>query len=130
MSSPATDITSVLKESRSFAPAKEFVDAFQARYHRAPEWFQALAYESARALFTAIHQAGAVDREKVRQKLAELKMPSLLPGGSLEFPAAFGQQAQNPFVVQQNLPDGSAPIVFPPALATGAAVPANPGCAK
>ncbi len=111
--------------------AKDFVEAFKARYGgRSPEWFQALGYEAARALFTAIQQAGAVDREKVRQKLAELKMPSLLPGGSLEFPAAFGQQAQNPFVVQQNLPDGSAPIVFPPALATGAAVPANPGCAK
>jgi branched-chain amino acid transport system substrate-binding protein len=116
--------------ARQGGPAKEFVDAFQARYHREPEWFQALAYESARALFTAIQQAGAVDREKVRQKLAELKMPSLLPGGSLEFPAAFGQQAQNPFVVQQNLPDGSAPIVYPPQLATGVAVPANPRCAK
>jgi branched-chain amino acid transport system substrate-binding protein len=57
-------------------------------------------------------------------------MPSLLPGGTLEFPAAFGQQAQNPFVVQQNLPDGSAPIVFPPDLATGTAVPANPRCSK
>ena len=111
--------------------AKDFVDAFKAHFGgRSPEWFQALGYESARALFTAIQQAGAVDREKVRQKLAELKMTSLLPGGSLEFPAAFGQQAQNPFVVQQNLPDGSAPIVYPPQLATGVAVPANPRCAK
>ncbi len=111
--------------------AKDFVEAFKARYGgRTPEWFQALGYEAARALFTAIQQAGAVDREKVRQKLAELKMPSLLPGGILEFPAAFGQQAQNPFVVQQNLPDGSAPIVYPPDLATGTAVAVNPRCAK
>jgi hypothetical protein len=71
-----------------------------------------------------------VDREKVRQKLAELKMPSLLPGGTLEFPAATGQQAQNRFVLQQNLPGTGAPIVFPPELATGTAVPANPRCAK
>jgi len=111
--------------------AKDFVEAFKARHGgRAPEWFQALGYEAARALFTAIQQAGAVDREKVRQRLAELKMPSLLPGGTLEFPAATGQQAQNPFVVQQNQPDGSAPIVYPPQLATGAGVPANPRCAK
>jgi branched-chain amino acid transport system substrate-binding protein len=111
--------------------AKDFVEAFKARYRgRSPEWFQALGYEAARALFTAIQQAGAVDREAVRQKLAALKMPSLLPGGTLEFPAATGQQAHNPFVVQQNLPDGSAPIVFPPQLATGASVAANPRCAK
>lgn len=111
--------------------AKDFVEAFKARYGgRSPEWFQALGYEAARALFTAIQQAGAVDREAVRQKLAALKMHSLLPGGTLEFPAASGQQAQNPFVVQQNLPDGSAPIVFPPQLATGASVAANPRCAK
>ena len=113
------------------ALAKEFVDAFKARYGgRSPEWFQALGYEAARALFTAIQQAGAVDREKVRQKLSELKMPSLLPGGTLEFPAATGQQAQNPFVLQQNVPEGGAPIVFPPSLASAAGIPANPRCAK
>jgi branched-chain amino acid transport system substrate-binding protein len=111
--------------------AHEFVEAFKARYNgRTPEWFQALGYESARALFTAIQQAGAIDREAVRAKLAALKMASLLPGGTLEFPAAFGQQAHNPFVVQQNQPDGSAPIVYPPALATGTGVAANPSCAK
>ncbi|HZY03776.1 MAG TPA: amino acid ABC transporter substrate-binding protein [Anaeromyxobacteraceae bacterium] len=113
------------------ALAKGFVEAFKARYGgRSPEWFQALGYEAARALFTAIQQAGAVDREKVRQKLAELKMASLLPGGTLEFPAATGQQAQNPFVLQQNLPGAGAPIVYPPELATGTAVPANPRCAR
>ncbi len=99
-------------------PAKEFVDAFQARHHREPEWFQALAYESARALFTAIEQAGSLDREAVRAKLAALKTPSLLPGGTLEFPADHGQQAQNPFVVQQNQADGTAPIIFPKDVAT------------
>ncbi|HEY6105392.1 MAG TPA: amino acid ABC transporter substrate-binding protein [Anaeromyxobacteraceae bacterium] len=111
--------------------AKDFVEAFKARYGgRSPEWFQALGYEAARVLFTATQQAGAVDREAVRKKLAEMKIPSLLPGGTLEFSGAFGQQAQNPFVVQQNQPDGSAPIVYPPQLATGAGVPANPRCAK
>ena len=78
--------------------AREFVEAFKALYGgRSPEWFQALAYEAARALFTAIEQAGAVDREAVRARLAALHMTSLLPGGTLKFPAALGQQAQNPF---------------------------------
>ncbi len=112
-------------------PARDFVEVFKARYGgRTPEWFQALGYESAQALFTAIQQASRVDREAVRAKLAALKMPSLLPGGTLEFPAASGQQAQNAFVVQQNQPDGSAPIVYPPQLATGTGVAANPRCAK
>ncbi|HEY6098297.1 MAG TPA: amino acid ABC transporter substrate-binding protein [Anaeromyxobacter sp.] len=112
-------------------PARDFVEAFKARYGgRSPEWFQALAYESARALFHAIEQAGAVDREAVRKKLSEMKMPSLLPGGTLELKPELGQQAQNPFVVQQNLPDGNSPIIFPKDVATGQGVGANPRCAK
>jgi branched-chain amino acid transport system substrate-binding protein len=109
--------------------AKAFVDQFTAKHAgRKPEWFQALAYESARALFTAIEQAGSLDREAVRAKLASLKMPSMLPGGTLEFPGAQGQQAQNPFVLQQNLTDKSSPIIFPPDAATGTGIAANPRC--
>jgi branched-chain amino acid transport system substrate-binding protein len=57
-------------------------------------------------------------------------MASLLPGGTLEFPAAQGQQAQNPFVLQQNLTDKSSPIIFPPDAATGTGIGANPRCPK
>jgi hypothetical protein len=59
-----------------------------------------------------------------------MRLDSLLPGGTLEFPAAFGQQAQYPFVVQQNQPDGSAPIVYPKDVAGAAGVAANPRCAR
>jgi branched-chain amino acid transport system substrate-binding protein len=111
--------------------AREFVQAFKARYGgREPEWFQALGYETARALFTAIEKAGKVDREAVRQQLSQLKMPSLLPGGTLELDAKHGYQAQNPFVVQQNMKDGSSPIIYPQDIATGQGVAANPRCAK
>jgi len=111
--------------------AKDFVDAFKARYGgRTPEWYQALGYESARALFEAIRQAGAVDREKVREKLAGLNVDSILPGGKLSFAADKGQQAHYPFVVQQNTPDGKSPIVYPKEQATGESVAANPRCAK
>ncbi len=110
-------------------PSRDFVEAFKARYGgRLPEWFQALGYLSAKTLFSAIQQAGSVDREAVRQKLATMKQPSLLPGGPLEFPGNMGQQAQNPFVVQQNLPDGTAPIIFPKDVATGEGVAPNPKC--
>jgi branched-chain amino acid transport system substrate-binding protein len=109
--------------------AKKFVDAFKAKYAgRTPEWGQALGYEAARALFLAIEQAGSVDREAVRAKLATLKIDSLLPGGVLEFPAATGGQMQASFVVQQNMPDGTSPIIFPKDVASAAGVAPNPHC--
>ena len=112
-------------------PSRDFVTAFKAKYGgREPEWFQALAYESARVLFSAIQQTGKVDREAVREKLQATKMQSLLPGGTVELKAQFGNQVQNPFVVQQNQKDGSAPIIFPPDAATGTGVGANPRCPK
>ncbi len=111
--------------------AKRFVALFKAKYGgRGPEWYQALGYETARALFLAVTQAGSLDREAVRQKLAAMKIPSLLPGGELTFPAEFGQQSHAPFVVQQNLPDGTSPIVAPPDAATAKGIAPNPGCAR
>jgi branched-chain amino acid transport system substrate-binding protein len=113
-------------------PSKAFVDAYRAKYGagKTPEWYQALGYETARTLFTAIREAGAVDREAVRKRLAGLKTPSLLPGGTIELKPELGQQVQNPFVVQQNLPDGRSPIIYPKDVATAAGVGANPRCAK
>jgi ABC-type branched-subunit amino acid transport system substrate-binding protein len=80
-----------------------------------------------RALLEAVHQAGTLDREAVRAKLAALKMESLLPGGTLDFPQDKGGQIQAPFVVQQNTPDG-APIIYPPSIATAAGTAPNPRC--
>jgi branched-chain amino acid transport system substrate-binding protein len=111
--------------------AKKFVDLFKAKYAgRLPEWYQALGYETVRALFAAIEQAGSTERKAVQAKLAALKMPSLLPGGELTFPAEFGQQTHAPFVVQQNMPDGASPIIAPPDSATAKGIAPNPGCAK
>ena len=109
--------------------ARKFVEAFKARYKgKTPEWYQALGYEAARALMTAIEQAGSLDREKVREKLSALKIDSLLPGGMLTFPADKGGQVQASYVVQQNLPDGSAPIIFPKDVAAAAGIAPNPRC--
>ena len=110
--------------------AKEFVTGFKAKHGRDPEWYQALGFETARALFIAIEQAGSLDKTKVREKLVAMKIPSLLPGGELTFPAEFGQQSHAPFVVQQNQPDGSSPIIAPADVATGKGVAPNPNCGK
>lgn len=111
--------------------SKAFVELFKAKYGgRAPEWYQALGYESARILFAAIQKAGSTDREAVRKVLAETKFESLLPGGTAEFKQEFGQQVQNPFVIQQNQPDGSAPIIYPHDVASAEGIAVNPRCAK
>jgi branched-chain amino acid transport system substrate-binding protein len=107
---------------------KEFVDAYKARYNAEPEWYQATGYEAARALLTAIGKAGSVEKQKVRDALSELQIDSILPGGRLSFPPARGGQASYPFVVQQNLPDGTSPIIFPADVATGQGVAPNPSC--
>jgi branched-chain amino acid transport system substrate-binding protein len=57
-----------------------------------------------------------------------LRMESLVPGGELTFPEEHGFQAQYSFVVQQNQPDGTAPIIFPEDIATGEGVAPNPNC--
>lgn len=64
----------------------------------------------------------------MREKLASLRIESILPGGLLTFPAAYGQQARYLFVVQQNLPDGRAPIVYPKIAATKEGIAPNPRC--
>lgn len=108
--------------------AKSFVESFKAKYGRLPESSEALAYEAARALFTAIEKAGSVDREQVRDALAALKMESIVPGGYLTFPEESGYQARYLFVVQQNMPDGSSPIIYPKIAQVKEAVAANPRC--
>lgn len=107
---------------------KTFVETFTKKYGAAPEWYQAVSYEAARSLFTAITNAKSVDKTKVRDALSALDIGSILPGGKLSFPAAKGGQASYPFVVQQNLPDGSSPIVYPADVATGKGTAPNPGC--
>jgi branched-chain amino acid transport system substrate-binding protein len=113
------------------ARSKAFVEAFQARYgNRKPEWYQALAYETARTLFTAIRKAGSTDREAVRKALTALDEETLLPGGKLQFKEEFGQQVQNPFVLQQNLPGGTSPIIFPSDVASAQGIAPDPRCSK
>jgi branched-chain amino acid transport system substrate-binding protein len=107
---------------------KTFVDSFTKKYGAAPEWYQAVSYEAARSLFTAITNAKSVDKAKVRDALSSLQMDSILPGGQVSFPAERGGQANYPFVVQQNLPDGTSPIVYPADVANGTGTAPNPMC--
>ena len=110
------------------ALVKNFLDAYQAKYGEQPDWYHAMAYETARALLTAIEHAGTVDRDLVRDKLASLQMPSIMPTGMLSFPAEYGQHARFLLVVQQNQPDGSHAIVFPTIAAVSPGEVPSPRC--
>jgi branched-chain amino acid transport system substrate-binding protein len=105
-----------------------FVDAHQAKYGEQPSWYHALSYETARALLTGIEHAGTLDRDLVRKKLASLQMPSIMPSGTLSFPAGHGQQARFLLVVQQNQPDGTPAIVFPTIAAVSPGKVPSPRC--
>lgn len=109
------------------AEARRFSYSFRERYRRVPQWQEALAYESVRALLAAIEAAGTTDHEAVRAHLAADKMPSLMPGGQLSFPDSLGHQAHSPYVVQQNFPDGTAPVVYPAYAASADGRP-GPAC--
>jgi branched-chain amino acid transport system substrate-binding protein len=107
---------------------KQFATAFRARFHHPPDWRSALSYETARVLFVAIEQAGTRDREAVREKLANLRIPSIVPGGQLSFPAAYGQQAHFPFLLLQNRPHKPSAIIYPGYLATAKPAASGSGC--
>jgi branched-chain amino acid transport system substrate-binding protein len=108
----------------------EFIAKFDARYRREPEWYEALGYEAARTLLEAMHNAGSTEPNAVRRALEQLKMESILPGGYLAFPEQYGRQAWYLFLVQQNMPDGTAPVIFPRIAAVKDGVAPNPRCAQ
>ncbi len=101
------------------------VKAFNARYKSAvgvtPQWYHAMAYETVRALLVAIQHAGSLDPEKIRSALASLKLTdSIVPGGVLYFTKT--GQADLPFVVTENKPEGKVDLVWPKNDKTGETV--------
>jgi branched-chain amino acid transport system substrate-binding protein len=98
------------------------VKAFNAKWKAAtgtsPQWYHACAYETVRALFAAIHNAGSLEPEAIRDQLARLDLKdSILPGGVLKFSKT--GEATLPFVVTQNKPGGKLDIVWPKSAKTG-----------
>jgi branched-chain amino acid transport system substrate-binding protein len=98
------------------------VKAFNAKWKAAtgnsPQWYHACAYETVRALFAAIHNAGSLNPEAIRSQLARLELKdSILPGGVLKFSKS--GEATLPFVVTQNKPGGKLDLVWPKPAKTG-----------
>ncbi len=118
---PATDYIFASGWWSSLLPYPQ-VKAFNAKWEAAtggaPQWYHAAAYETARALFTAVEHAGSLNPDAIRQALAKLDMrDSILPGGVLRFSPT--GEARLPFVVTQNKPGGKVDLVWPKAAKTG-----------
>lgn len=93
-------------------PASQlFADRYTKEYKAIPDWFQALSFETARALLAGIGKAGALDGPKVRDALAHLTLPSMLPGGVIKFGP--DGQIQAPYVMVQTTPGNTVRIIWP-----------------
>lgn len=100
-----------------------FIEQYEAQFGGpVTEYYPAVAYEAARALVTAIGNAGSTQPEAIRDALMTLELDdSLLPGGRLYFPEESRYQIENLCVIVQNQPDGGVRIVYPPDAAEAAA---------
>ena len=104
-----------------YPQVKEFSTRYKAATGVEPQWYNAMGYETVRALLSAISKAGSLEPEKIRAALAGLKMEkSIVPGQVLSFTKT--GQADVPFVVTQNKPGGKVDLVWPKEDATGPAV--------
>jgi branched-chain amino acid transport system substrate-binding protein len=93
-------------------PASQlFTARWEREYHVTPDWFQALSYETARALLAGIGNAKSLDGPKVRDALAALRLPSMLPGGVIKFQP--NGQVAAPYVMVQNTPGNTVRIIWP-----------------
>lgn len=103
--------------------SRHFIEQYEAQFGGpVTEYYPAVAYEAARALITAIGNAGSTRPEAIRDALKALELEdSLLPGGRLHFPETSRYQIENRCVIVQNQPEGGVRIVYPPDAAEGPA---------
>ena len=75
-----TYITNHYSSGDTDAKVQGFVKAFQAKYSKAPDAFNALGYDSAYFIADAIKRAGSADSQKIQKALAETNGLSLVTG--------------------------------------------------
>ncbi len=92
--------------------SQEFAAKWKATYNATPDWFQALAYETARVLYAGIQKAGSLDGTKIRDALSGLTFTgSILPGGKISFDATGKPKTE--YIFTQNMPNKAVQIVWP-----------------
>ena len=101
-----------------YPQVKAWTDKYKAATGTTPQWYHACAYETVRAILTAIRKAGSLKPDAIRSALASLEIKdSILPGGVYKFSKT--GQAILPFVVTQNKPNGKLDLVWPKDARTG-----------
>ncbi|HYY89609.1 MAG TPA: amino acid ABC transporter substrate-binding protein [Chloroflexota bacterium] len=94
------------------AESRKFTETWKARYNVTPDWFQALAYDTARVLYAGVKKANSIDGDKVRDALAGLEFTgALVPGGKISFEAS--GKPKTVYVMVQNLPNNEVQLVWP-----------------
>ena len=94
------------------AESRKFTETWKARYNVTPDWFQALAYDTARVLYAGVKKANSIDGDKVRDALTGLEFTgSLVPGGKISFEAS--GKPKTAYVMVQNLPNNEVQLVWP-----------------
>ncbi|MGH2535464.1 MAG: amino acid ABC transporter substrate-binding protein [Thermomicrobiales bacterium] len=58
----------------------EFVAAYQAKFDRDPDYHSAAGYSACQVMEAAINTVGEIDLEAIREQLATMEMPTVLPG--------------------------------------------------
>lgn len=110
-----------------YPESKAFVANYSKRFGDLTSYYPGLAYETARTMLAAIEAAGGLDREPIRNALATMNRDgAILPGRRVYFPKRTGYQIDNPSVLVQNMPDGTARIIFPKDAVTGDSVVPRP----
>jgi branched-chain amino acid transport system substrate-binding protein len=94
---------------------KEFVEAYQSEFNRAPSFHAAGAYAGCQLFMEAMRRAGSLDSEKLREQLLKLKTKTIFSDFAVD-ERGF-QIANNGLFIQWQ--DGVKVVVWPNELATG-----------
>ncbi len=92
--------------------AQKFAADYKAKFNATADWFQALAYDTARVMFAGIAKAGTLDGAKLRDAIAATDFKdSILPGGEIKFQE--DGRPNTPYMMVQNLPNNEVQIIWP-----------------
>jgi branched-chain amino acid transport system substrate-binding protein len=95
--------------------SRKFTETWKSKFNVTPDWFQALAYDTARVLYAGISKAGSTDGDKIRDALAGLQFEgALVPGNKISFDQT--GKPKTSYLMTQNLPNNEVAIVWPSSI--------------
>jgi len=101
----------------------EFVQQYNAKYNRPIDYHAATGYSGGMVLEAAVKQAGGLDRDKIRDALASIRLPTLLPG-EYRVDETGAQQGHMMMTIQ--IQDGKRVVIAPKESATGSVMAPTP----